>query len=609
MSISDRVARRDTSMYPEPAAHTPGQSEDSEDSMKCTLPLRSLLLLVGLFGMADAVVAQPVPIDLGTLGGSSSTPAAINESGHVVGSSQGHAFLWTPTTGMMDLATSTPPQSSSAASAINNLGHVGGVALFADPSQPGLSVHPFLWTPEGGMVNIDPPHSSLGFGSTVRAMNDVDQVVGTLDGFLRTARAFIWTSTGGMRPLGSLGGPSFAVDVNSSGLVVGIGYLVPRLSEFEPRHAFAWTESTGMLDLGTLGGRDSQAADVNDDGQVVGWSYAVGSTVSCPPDPCIHHAFLWTATGGMVSLGTLGGLNSAATAVNAHSSVVGSSSLPGDDAGSHAFLWTAADGMVDLGAVSALDINDHSQVVGSVGLATDPAVSRGFVWTLAEGMVLLPPLPGYASSEAWFVNNSGHVIGISCRTVDLDRGGGSTSLCQFDNTRATMWVVPVTDDDVAPPTLFLPETIVVDGTSPAGATVTYVVSASDDVDPNPMVICSRLSGSVFPLLVTTVSCTATDAAGNSVRGMFDVVVKDAPQQLADTITLITGYNLLRLGTSLPDKLQIASDFAAAGQVSAACDTLAAFLNQVRAQTGKGLTVDQATELTMRGIRIQHVIGC
>ena len=148
--------------------------------------------------------------------------------------------------------------------------------------------------------------------------------------------------------------------------------------------------------------------------------------------------------------------------------------------------------------------------------------------------------------------------------------------CQFDNTRATMWVVPVTDDDVTPPTLFLPETIVVDGTSPAGATVTYVVSATDDMDPNPDVICSRDSGSVFPLLTTTVSCTATDAAGNTVSGTFDVVVKDAPQQLADTINLIASYNLRRLGTSLPDKLQIASDFAAAGQVSEACDTLTGF---------------------------------
>ncbi len=452
-------------------------------------------------------------------------------------------------------------------------------------------------------MDLEPPHVSQGLGSGVTALNDVDQAVGTLDNALRTARAFTWTSTGGMQPLGSLGGPSFAVDVNNSGLVVGIGYLVPRLSAFEPRHAFAWTESTGMLDLGTLGGRDSQATDVNDDGQVVGWSYTVGSVVSCPPGPCIRHAFLWTATDGMVSLGTLGGTDSEATAVNAHGSVVGSSN-------GHAFLWTAADGMVDLGTLdgaitdaSALDINDHGQVVGSVRMVTDPAVfvSRAFVWTPAEGMVLLPPLPGYASSQAWFVNNSGHVIGISCLTEN-NKGCGTAR-------RATMWVVPVGTGDTTPPTLILPATIVVDATSPAGATVTYVVSATDDMDPNPDVVCSRDSGSVFPLLTTTVSCTATDAAGNSVSGTFQVVVKDAQQQLADTINLIASFHLTKLGTSLPDKLQIASNFAAAGQVSEACGTLTGFLNQVSAQIGKALTVDQATALATRVIRIRNVVGC
>ena len=537
--------------------------------MKCALPLRSLLLLVGLFGMADAVVAQSVPIDLGTVGGTFSTPTGLNDSGQVVGGSWTtgnvtvRAFVWTATSGMVDLGTFCQPPDrpscrSSFAFGVNNDGQVVGVSHSARGSAA------FLWTAVGGMVD-------LGF-SEARAVNDHGQVVGE-----GGPGAVLWTPTDGIVPLGTLGGLTQVNGLNNSGQVIGFS----RISQFGPGHAFRWTATSGMVDLGTFGGTSSSATGINSSGHVVGAAFA--------PDE-LNHAFLWTPIDGMVDLGP-----GVAYGVNDHGQVVGVGPI-GD--AFHAVMWTPTDGMVDLGTLGgpssfASDVNEHGQVVG-LSLTLAEGATRGFSWTASDGMVELAPLPGYAASEAFLVNNRGDVVGIS-RNNPTD-------------VHATMWRLPA-PGDLTPPTLLLPETIVVDATGPAGATVTFVVSASDAVDPNPVVICSRLSGSVFPLLVTTVSCTATDAAGNSVRGMFNVVVKDAPQQLADTITLITGYNLLRLGTSLPDKLQIASDFAAAGQVSAACDTLAAFLNQVRAQTGKGLTVDQATELTTRAIRIQHVIGC
>ncbi|NIN63845.1 MAG: HAF repeat-containing protein, partial [Anaerolineae bacterium] len=58
-----------------------------------------------------------------------------------------------------------------------------------------------------------------------------------------------------------------------------------------------------MVDLGTLGGYRSDAYAINSQGQVVGDSRnALGFT----------HAFVWTAEGGMVDLGTLGGGQSSA---------------------------------------------------------------------------------------------------------------------------------------------------------------------------------------------------------------------------------------------------------------------------------------------------------
>ena len=79
------------------------------------------------------------PIDLGTLGGTYSTPTGINDNGVVVGSSttaakEQHAFVWTPTNGMVDLGTfgdrSAPgwPLRTSFATAVSNTGQVVGAS-------------------------------------------------------------------------------------------------------------------------------------------------------------------------------------------------------------------------------------------------------------------------------------------------------------------------------------------------------------------------------------------------------------------------------------------------------------------------------------------------
>jgi len=85
--------------------------------------------------------------------------------------------------------------------------------------------------------------------------------------------------------------------------------------------------------------------------------------------------------------------------------------------------------------------------------------------------------------------------------------------------------------DVTPPSILtLPVPIggnlVKEATSAAGAIVTYTVQSSDNADPAPMIACLPVSGSVFPLGETNVTCTATDASGNSSSGAFTVAVED-----------------------------------------------------------------------------------
>jgi hypothetical protein len=78
-------------------------------------------------------------------------------------------------------------------------------------------------------------------------------------------------------------------------------------------------------------------------------------------------------------------------------------------------------------------------------------------------------------------------------------------------------------DSVAPD-LTVPDDIVV-STEGTSTPVTYEATATDDNDPNPVVECDPASGSVFAKgTVTTVTCTATDAAGNVATETFTVTV-------------------------------------------------------------------------------------
>ena len=107
-------------------------------------------------------------------------------------------------------------------------------------------------------------------------------------------------------------------------------------------------------------------------------------------------------------------------------------------------------------------------------------------------------------------------------TRDVPVGGSGDWFCELLLADQRELIVL----DTAPPQLMLPGDITTEAVSIDGAVVTYSVSASDSGDPNPTVSCTPASGSTFPLGMTTVMCTATDAVGNSSTGGFDVIVVD-----------------------------------------------------------------------------------
>jgi hypothetical protein len=160
--------------------------------------------------------------------------------------------------------------------------------------------------------------------------------------------------------------------------------------------------------------------------------------------------------------------------------------------------------------------------------------------------------------------------------------------------------------DNTPPTLSLPGNIVVNATGPSGASVSYSVSASDPDDTLAPPNCLPPSGAVFPIGTTTVNCSVVDSAGNTASGSFTVTVNGPQQQLSDLLALVTG---LAPGSSLAAKIQVALNAVQQGGNLQACSSLQAFINEVKAQSGKMLSTAQATNLIMAANRIQSILGC
>gem|GEM_PF-3591616 len=375
------------------------------------------LVGVGSVGLNSVAAAAPAGVgsgynivDLGGFGGSASgvrgQGVAINDSGQVAGSvaradGAQRAFVWTAGGGMVDLGVYQGWENvplSVAAADINNAGEVVGSvsSSFPQPQPP----HAFTWTAAGGMN----PLGAKTFGDTLNvvAINDPGQIIGneTTPGGVTHAMALVpghaWAD------LGVLGGSgrSYAVAVNQSGQVAGTSSTATSLD------AFSWTAAGGMVDLGHLGGGFSQATAISDNGQVVGSSYTGVFNDS--------HAFSWTAAHGMVDLGTLGGASSGAFAVNSHGQIIGWSTHADGSAAS--FSWTAAAGMVDLGNLGgaggsqAEAVNDYGQVVGRSQTANGGW--DAFSWTAAGGIVDLGALPGDWSTPR-AVNNLGQIVGVS----------------------------------------------------------------------------------------------------------------------------------------------------------------------------------------------------
>lgn len=250
--------------------------------------------------------------------------------------------------------------------------------------------------------------------STATAINGLGQVAGFAQNAPGSApRPFVYTD-GTMQQVGSTNADGQALGINSSEQIAGY-YLDAGLSQ-----PFLYV-APDVKHLGTLGGTEGAALAVNESGAAAGWSRLAGGG---------RHAARFALDGdgnplAPVDLGTLGGAESFAYGINLFGQVVGEAQTAGGQF--RAFFYGGV--MTELPTLGgsggvAWAVNNGQQVVGASQIAGNAAM-HAFLWHPSQGIRDLGTLGG-AESHARAVNNSGLVVGYST----LASGG---------NTHAFVW--------------------------------------------------------------------------------------------------------------------------------------------------------------------------
>ena len=318
-------------------------------------------------------------------------PSAINSSGQITGylrnqSTPQTAFLYDGSYHLLGTLGGTTSQGVD----INSSGTIAGTSKAHIPLYGYDNAEynkPFY--NDGTMHNIDPV-AGTGFvasGSSASAINDQGQVVGTYLSY--TFFAFLyhnntWTDIGGYSLSFDFGyvEESHGSDINNLGQVVGYvggstnnnGYFI---------RAFFYDGT--IHDVGSLGGINSGATALNDNGQIVGSSETSAG---------LNHAFLYE-NGSMFDLGTLGGNTSSAVGINSLGQIIGTAKNAGS--ADRPFIYDSVNGMIDLNTLidpllgwdlrSVAGINDVGQIVGYGRLN---GVEGGFLLTpVPEASTLL----------------------------------------------------------------------------------------------------------------------------------------------------------------------------------------------------------------------------
>jgi hypothetical protein len=217
--------------------------------------------------------------------------------------------------------------------------------------------------------------------------------------------------------------------------------------------------------------------------------------------------------------------------------------------------------------------------ISVVGDCTGATVNFGTAVSVTDDCDKNPSVTYSQNSGTFFP------VGTTVVTVTATDNTGKTSVKSFN-------VTVIAGDSIAPVLTVPTSPIVVDAEpGKCGASVSFSVSATDNCT-TPTVVSSVASGSFFPVGNTTVSTTATDAAGNKTTKTFVVTVRDTQNPTITAPADLVVPALPGLCSATPTFAATASDNCSVSSITYSPASGSSF--------GKGTTVVTATATDASG---------
>jgi hypothetical protein len=232
--------------------------------------------------------------------------------------------------------------------------------------------------------------------------------------------------------------------------------------------------------------------------------------------------------------------------------------------------------------------------------ATGPS---GRVVDFADEVAALDAHDGAVATECLPASGTTFPLGtttVTCVAVDAAGNEGSAAFL-------------VTIVDTTGPVVTVPSAVTVPATAATGAVVTFVASATDLVSGSRPVTCSPVSGTLFAIGSTTVTCRALDAAGNEGIGSFVVRVLgpvDLLGSLRSEVAAATPPLTRKLAADLAGKLDDALAKLGQRKTADACKKILEFTTKVDVErTRHTIPAALAEDWLARARQIRTLLGC